>query len=62
MIVLNAVLMELVTVAIVSLLVWSTSTRYRDVGCEHLRIRRRLQIRVRLVMLDEPGSVDAAAG
>jgi hypothetical protein len=62
MIVLDAVLMALVTVAIVSLLVWSICTQYRDVGCEHLRIRRRLQIRVRLVMLDKPESVDGAAG
>ena len=62
MIVLDAVLMALVTVAIVSLLVWSISTQYRDVGCEHLSIRPRLQIRVRLVMLDEPESVDGAVG
>ncbi|HTU84779.1 MAG TPA: hypothetical protein VMF57_04340 [Solirubrobacteraceae bacterium] len=62
MIILDVVLMGLVTVAIVSLLAWSICTQYRDAGCDQLRIRRRLQIRVRLVMLDEPESVDGAVG
>jgi hypothetical protein len=38
MIILDLVLMSLVSVAIVSLLVWSVCTQYRDAGCERLRI------------------------
>lgn len=52
MIVLDAVLMALIVAAIVGFLTWSICTQYRDAGCAHLRIRRRLQ--VRLVTLDEP--------
>jgi len=54
MIVLDVVLMALVTAAIVGFLAWSICTQYRDAGCAHLRIRRRLQVKVRLVTLDEP--------
>ena len=46
--------MALAAIAIVSLLAWSVCTQYRHVGCEHLRIRRRLRISVGLVKLDEP--------
>ena len=44
----------LVSVAIVSLLMWSVCTRYRDAGCEYLRVRRRLRVKVRVVSLDGP--------
>ena len=54
MAILDIVLMALVSVAIVSLLMWSVCTRYRDAGCEYLRVRRRLQVKVRVVSLDEP--------
>ncbi|MFZ0974794.1 MAG: hypothetical protein WAN22_21375 [Solirubrobacteraceae bacterium] len=54
MVILDIVLMALVSVVIVSLLMWSICTQYRDAGCEHLRIRRRLQANVRVVSLDEP--------
>ena len=54
MIVLDVVLMALVTAAIVGFLAWSVCTQYRDAGCAHLRIRRRLQVKVRLVTRDEP--------
>ena len=54
MVILDIVLMALVSVTIVSLLMWSICTQYRDAGCEHLRIRRRLQVKVRVVSLDEP--------
>ena len=54
MVALNVVLMAVITAAIVGFLVWSIYTQYRDAGCAHLRIRRRLQVNVRLVTLDEP--------
>lgn len=54
MILVDVVLMALVSVAIVSFLVWSICTQYRDVGCEHLRVRRPLQIKPRLVTPDAP--------
>jgi hypothetical protein len=54
MVKLDIVLMALVSVALVSLLTWSICTQYRDAGCEHLRIRRRLEVKVRVVRLDEP--------
>jgi hypothetical protein len=54
MIVLDAVLMALVAAVIVGFLTWSICTQYRDAACAHLRIRRRLQVKVRLVTLDEP--------
>ena len=54
MIVLDAVLMAGVTAAIVGFLTWAICTQYRDAGCAHLRIRRRLQVKVRLVTLDQP--------
>lgn len=54
MIVLDVVLMALVTAAIVGFLTWSVCTQYRDADCADLRIRRRLQVKVRLVTLDEP--------
>jgi len=53
MIVLDVVLMALIAAAIVGFLTWSICTQYRDTGCAHLRIRR-LQVKVRLVTLDEP--------
>jgi hypothetical protein len=63
MIILDVVLMALVTVAIVSLLIWAVWTQYRDAGSEQLRIRRRrLHISVRLVTLEEPEPVDGSAG
>ena len=54
MIVLDAIFMALITAVIVGFLTWSICTQHRDAGCAHLRIRRRLQIRVRLVTLDKP--------
>lgn len=54
MIILDAVLMTFIAIAIVSFLVWSICTQYRHAGCEHLRIRRRLSVSVRLVTRDEP--------
>jgi hypothetical protein len=54
MIILDAVLMAVVAVAIVGLLTWSIFTQHRDPGCEHIRIRHRLRVSVRLVTLDEP--------
>jgi hypothetical protein len=54
MIVLDAILMALIAAVIVGFLAWSICTQYRDAGCAHLRIRRRLQIKVGLVTLDEP--------
>jgi hypothetical protein len=53
-IILDTVLMTLIATGIVSFLVWSICTQYRHAGCEHLRIRRRLRVSVRLVTLDEP--------
>jgi len=52
MIVLDAVLMAGISGVIVGFLTWAICTQYRHAGCAHLRIRRRLQ--VRLVTLDEP--------
>lgn len=54
MIVLEVILMALIAAAIVGFLTWSICTQYRDAGCAHLRIRRRLQVKVQLVTLDEP--------
>jgi hypothetical protein len=54
MIVLDVVLMALIAAAIFGFLTWSICTQYRDAGCAHLRIRRRLQVKVRVVTLDEP--------
>lgn len=54
MVILDAALMTLIATAIVALLAWSICTQYRQAGCEHLRIRRRLRISVRLVARDEP--------
>ncbi len=54
MVVLDIALMALICAAIVGLLVWSIYTQHRDYGCAELRIRRRLQISVRLVPLDKP--------
>jgi hypothetical protein len=45
----------LVSVAIVSLLMSSICTQYRDARCEHLRIGGHLQVKVRVVSLDGPG-------
>jgi hypothetical protein len=53
MVVLDVVLMGLISVAIVGLLVWSICTQHRHYGCADLRIRRRLQISVRLVTPDQ---------
>ena len=54
MVILDIVTDGLVSAAIVSLLMSSICTQYRDAGCEHLRIRRRLQVKVRVVSPDEP--------
>jgi hypothetical protein len=54
MVVLDIALMALLTAAIIGLLVWSICTQHRHHGCEDLRIRRRLQISVRLVTSDHP--------
>jgi hypothetical protein len=52
--VLDAVLMAGIAAAIVGFLTWAVCTQYRDAGCAHLRIRGRLQVKVRLVTLDGP--------
>jgi hypothetical protein len=54
MIVLDVALMALIVAAIVGFLTWSICTQYRHAGCAHLRIRRRLQVKVKFVTLDEP--------
>jgi hypothetical protein len=54
LVILDIVLMALVRATIESLLMWSICKQYRDAGCEHVRIRRRLQVKVRVVSLDEP--------
>lgn len=54
MIVLDAVLMAGIAAVIVGFLTWAIGTQYRDAGCAQLRLRRRLEVRVRLVTLDEP--------
>jgi hypothetical protein len=56
MIVLDAALMAAITFAIVGFLTWAVCTQYRHAGCAHLRTRRRLQVKVRLVTLDQPQS------
>lgn len=56
MIVLDAVLMAGIAAVIVGFLTWAICTQYRDAGCAHLRIRRRLQVNVRLMTLDQPQS------
>jgi hypothetical protein len=50
----DIVLMALVSVAIVSLLMRSICTQCRDAVCARLRIRRRPQVKVRVVSLAEP--------
>lgn len=54
MIVLDGVLMATIAAAIVGFLTWAIYTQYRHAGSAHLRIRRRLQVNVRLVTLDPP--------
>ena len=54
MIVLDAVLMATIGAAIVGFLAWAICTQYRQAGCAHLWIRRRVQVNVRLVTLDRP--------
>ena len=54
MIVLDAVLMAGIAAAMVGFLTWAICTQYRDAGCAHVRIRRRRQVNVRLVPLDQP--------
>jgi hypothetical protein len=54
---LDIFLMALVSVVTLALLTWSICTQYRDAGCDHLRIRRRLRVRARMVRLDEPSMV-----
>ncbi len=55
MIVLDVVLMAGIAAAIVGFLAWSIFTQYHDAGCADLRIRRRRpQVKVRFVTLDEP--------
>lgn len=53
MVIADVVLMALITAAIVGLLTWSILTQHRDPMCEHLRIRRRLRISIRLIEPDE---------
>jgi hypothetical protein len=53
MVILDVVLMALIGAAIVGFLAWSIWTQHRHYGCAHLRIRRRLQISVRLAVPDE---------
>lgn len=60
MIVLDVVLMAAIAAAIVGFLTWSICTQYRDAGCAHLRIRRRLRVNVRLVTLDEPQTLPSS--
>lgn len=57
MIILNVVPMALISAAIVGFLVWSICTQHRHHGCADLQIRRRLQVRVRLVTRDEPDAL-----
>jgi hypothetical protein len=59
-IILDVVLMAVIASGIVSPLAWSICTQYRHAGCEHLRIRRRLRINLRLVTLDGPEIVPRA--
>lgn len=54
MVILDISLMALVSVAIVSLLSWSICAQHRDIGCEHLRVGRRPQVKVRGVSPDAP--------
>ncbi len=54
MVIFNVVLMALIGAAIVGSLIWSICTQHRHYGCADLRIRRRLQISVRLVTPDQP--------
>ena len=54
MIVFDIVLMAGIAAAVVGFLTWAICTQHRDPGCAHLRIRRRLQVKVRLVTLDPP--------
>lgn len=54
MVILDVVFMALISAAIVGFLVWGIWTQYRHYGCTDLRIRRRLQISVRLAVPDEP--------
>jgi hypothetical protein len=61
MIILDIVLMTLVSVAIVSFLTWSVWMQHRDPGCETLRIRRRLHVKVRLLTLGQPRTGSIAA-
>ena len=60
MVILDVVLMALIGAAIVGFLTWSICTQHRHYGCADLRIRRRLQISVRLAVPDEPVLSDKA--
>ena len=65
MVILDVVLMALISAAIVGFLTWSIRTQHRHYGCADLRIRRRLQISVRLVAPDRSelaGESTIAAG
>jgi hypothetical protein len=61
MVILDIVLMALVSVVIVSFLMWSICTQYRDAGCEHVRVPRRLRVKVKVASLDEPEGRSMAA-
>jgi hypothetical protein len=52
MIALDIVLMAGITAVIVGFMTWGICTQCRHAGCAHLRVRRRLQVKVRLVTLD----------
>lgn len=54
MVILDVVLMALIGAAIVGFLVWSICTQHHHYGCADLQIRRRLQVSVKFVTLDEP--------
>jgi hypothetical protein len=56
MIVFGIVLVAGIATAVVGLLTWAICTQHRDPCCAHLRIRRRLQVKVRPVTLDAPAT------
>lgn len=61
----DVVFMALISAAIVAFLMWSICTQHRHYGCADLRIRRRLQISVKLVEPDQSelaGESSIAAG
>ena len=51
-VILNIVFMALISIAIVGFMAWSICTQYRESGCAHLRIGRRLPRIIKLVSPD----------